>query len=68
MMVLFPPQTPAERAAGDAWWAAFDRDTALARQHQADQFHARLHQAIEAGIALGSQCTCGAAHRKFRES
>lgn len=58
--VIFPPQTPAERTAGDAFWAAWDRNHDLALQHQADQFRAHLHAAIEAGVALGSACVCGA--------
>lgn len=64
--VQFPEQTPEERAAGDAWWAAFDRAQAIYHGHQADQFLAQLHRAIEANGA--GQCVCGAADCQFRES
>lgn len=67
-MVDFPEQTPEERAAGLAWWAAFDRANAIYGRHQADQFRARLHAAIVAGTALGQQCVCGAPDCEFKES
>lgn len=66
--VEFPPQTPEERAGGDAWWAAFDRAQAIYHTHKADQFLAQLHAAIEAGVALGSQCVCGASDCQFSRS
>ena len=65
-MVDFPEQTPEERAYGDAFWAAWTKRQALYYSHQADQFRARLHAAIAAGVALGSACTCGAPDCQFR--
>lgn len=68
MRIEFPEQTPEQMADGDAFWAAFDRANDLAYQHKADQFRARLHAAIEAGVALGQQCTCGAPDCQFSRS
>lgn len=62
----FPEQTPEERAAGDAFWAAFGRAQAIYYTHQADQFLAQLHREIEARGA--GQCVCGSADCQFRES